>query len=82
MVHRQNSRECRSTTPAIRLHHTTGGETLTTTEEGLQVCSEIDANLYPKKGPGDCTEMLTINLSRAQFRGECNYTISSNQQPP
>jgi hypothetical protein len=54
----------------------------TTTETGLQVCCEIDATLYPKGVQVSEQEMLAINLKRADFRGEWNYTIAPNQQPP
>ena len=54
----------------------------TTTETGLQVACEIDANPYPKGVQVTEQEMQAINLARAEFHGEWNYTIASNQQPP
>jgi hypothetical protein len=54
----------------------------TTTETGLQVGCEIDANLYPKGIQVSEQEMRAINLTRAEFHGEWNYTIAPNQQPP
>jgi hypothetical protein len=54
----------------------------TTTETGLQVCCEIDANLYPKGVQVTEQEMQAINLTRADFHGEWNYIIAPNQQPP
>ena len=54
----------------------------TTTETGLQVCCEIDANLYPKGVQVTEREMAAINIKRAEFHGEWNYTIAPNQQPP
>jgi hypothetical protein len=54
----------------------------TTTETGLQVCCEIDRNLYPKGIQVSEREMQAINLTRAEFHGEWNYTIAPNQQPP
>jgi Rhodopirellula transposase DDE domain len=54
----------------------------TTTETGLKVCCEIDANLYPKGVKVTDKEMQAINISRNEFHGEWNYTISPNQQPP
>jgi hypothetical protein len=54
----------------------------TTTETGLQVCCEIDPNLYPKGIQVSDAEMQAINLTRAEFHGEWNYTIAPNQQPP
>lgn len=54
----------------------------TTTETGLQVCCEIDGNLYPKGVQVTQQEMQAINLLRDDFHGEWNYTIAPNQQPP
>jgi hypothetical protein len=54
----------------------------TTTETGLAVCCEIDGNLYPRGVQVSELEMLAINLTRAEFHGEWNYTIAPNQQPP
>ena len=54
----------------------------TSTETGLKVCCEIDGNLYPKGIKVPDEEMQTINISRNEFHGEWNYTISPNQQPP
>ena len=56
--------------------------TTTTTETGLKVYCDIDGNLYPKDIKVTDQEMATINISRDQFHGEWNYTISPNQQPP
>jgi hypothetical protein len=54
----------------------------TTTETGLQVCCEIDASLYPKGVKVTEQEMQALNLLRAEFHGEWNYTIALKQQPP
>jgi DDE family transposase len=54
----------------------------TTTETGLKVCCEIDRNLYPKGVKVTDQEVQAINIARAEFHGEWNYTISPNQQPP
>ena len=54
----------------------------TNTETELKVCCDIDGNLYPKGIKVTDQEMATINISRDNFHGEWNYTISSNQQPP
>jgi len=54
----------------------------TTTETGLQVCCEIDPNLYPKGVQVSDAEMQAINLTPDEFHGEWNYTIAPNQQPP
>jgi hypothetical protein len=52
----------------------------TTTETGLRVCCEIDPNLYPRGIQVSDAEMQSINLTRAEFHGEWNYTIAPNQQ--
>ena len=54
----------------------------TTTETGLKVCCEIDANRYPKGIAVTHQEMQAVNLSRDDFHGEWNYIIAPNQQPP
>ena len=54
----------------------------TSTETGLKVWCAIDGNLYPKGIKVPDEEMLAINISRNEFHGEWNYTISLNQQPP
>jgi hypothetical protein len=54
----------------------------TATETGLQVCCEIDRNLYPKGIQVSEQEMQALNLTRAEFHGEWNYTIAPKQQPP
>jgi uncharacterized protein YxjI len=54
----------------------------TSTETGLKACCEIDGNLYTKEIKVPDQEMQAINISRHEFHGEWNYTISPNQQPP
>lgn len=54
----------------------------TTTEKGLKVYCELDANLYPKGVKVTDQEMQQINISADEFHGEWNYVISPNQQPP
>src|SRR5216683_2814396 len=54
----------------------------TTTKTGLTVRREIDKNLYPKGVKVSDADMAAINLKRAEFHGEWNYTISPNDQPP
>jgi hypothetical protein len=53
-----------------------------TTDTGLKVYCELDANLYPKGIKVTEREMQTINIARHDFHGEWNYTVSPNQQPP
>jgi hypothetical protein len=50
----------------------------TTTATGLEVCCEIDPNLHPKGIQVSNVEMQAINLKRAEFHGEWNYTIAPN----
>jgi hypothetical protein len=54
----------------------------TTTETGLKVCCEIDANRYPKGVKVTDLKMRAIDITRDEFHGEWNYSISPNQQPP
>ena len=48
----------------------------TTTSTGLTVRCELDNNRYPKGITVSDAEMATINITRAEFHGEWNYTIS------
>ena len=52
----------------------------TTTKTGLKVLCELDENLYPKGVAVSDTEMAAINIKRADFHGEWNYTISPNNR--
>jgi hypothetical protein len=47
----------------------------TTTETGLKVVCELDDNVYPKGIVVSDEEMAAINIVRADFHGEWNYTI-------
>jgi hypothetical protein len=47
----------------------------TTTDTGLTVRCELDINLYPKGIAVSDKDMDNINISRAEFHGEWNYTI-------
>ena len=47
----------------------------TTTETGLAVRCELDQNTYPKGIKVTDQEMAEINIVRADFHGEWNYTI-------
>jgi hypothetical protein len=47
----------------------------TTTDTGLTVRCELDTNLYPKGIAVADKDMDAINISRADFHGEWNYTI-------
>ncbi len=48
----------------------------TTTRTGLTVHCELDQNRYPKGIVISDAEMATINITRADFHGDWNYTIS------
>lgn len=54
----------------------------TTTEAGLTVQSEIDANSYPKGIKVSDAEMQALNLHRHDFHGEWNYTIKPSPLDP
>jgi hypothetical protein len=52
----------------------------TTTGTGLKVHCELDQNSYPKGITVSDAEMEAINIQRADFHGEWNYTISPNKR--
>jgi len=47
----------------------------TTTQTGLKIEAEIDTNLYPKGLRVTDEELEKINIQKANFHGEWNYTI-------
>jgi hypothetical protein len=47
----------------------------TTTNSGLEVHCELDTNAYPKGIAVSDAEFDAINMTRAEFHGEWNYTI-------
>ena len=47
----------------------------TTTNSGLEVYCELDTNAYPKGIAVSDAEFNAINMTRAEFHGEWNYTI-------
>jgi len=51
----------------------------TTTETGLKVLCELDANAYPKGIVVSDEEIAALNIFRADFHGEWNYTIKPRQ---
>jgi hypothetical protein len=53
----------------------------TTTETGLTVRCELDTNLYPKGIVVSDQEMAALNILRAEFHGEWNYTIRPRNRP-
>jgi hypothetical protein len=52
----------------------------TTTETGVKVYCELDANSYPKGILVSDDEMASLNIQRADFHGEWNYTIAPSNQ--
>jgi hypothetical protein len=54
----------------------------TTTKTGLTVRCELDTGQYPSGIVVSDAEMSAINIKRAEFHGEWNYTISPNTHPP
>jgi len=53
----------------------------TTTKTGLTVRCELDTGQYPSGIIVSDAEMAAINIKRAVFHGEWNYTISPNDHP-
>ena len=53
----------------------------TTTQTGLTVRCELDANCYPKGLKITAAEMATLAITRDPFHGGWNYTIPPDQQP-
>jgi hypothetical protein len=54
----------------------------TTTKTGLTVRCELDTGQYPSGIVVSDAEMATINIKRAEFHSDWNYTISPNTYPP
>ena len=54
----------------------------TTTRTGLTVRCELDTGQYPSGIVVSDQDMAAINIKRAEFHGEWNYTISPNTYPP
>jgi hypothetical protein len=54
----------------------------TTTKTGLAVRCELDTGQYPSGIVVSDAEMAAVNIKRAEFHGEWNYTISPNTHPP
>ncbi len=52
----------------------------TTTDTGLTVRCELDTGRYPKGIAVTDEEMAEIDIHRADFHGEWNYTIKPNNQ--
>jgi hypothetical protein len=54
----------------------------TTTKTGLTVRCELDTGQYPSGIVVPDPQMAAINIKRAAFHGDWNYTISPNTYPP
>ncbi len=54
----------------------------TTTTAGLKVRCELDPNPYPSGVKVSDAELETVNLTRHDFHGEWNYTVSPNPPAP
>ena len=52
----------------------------TTTKTGLKVIGELDDNQYPKGIVVSDEQLAAINIVRADFRGEWNYTIKPSNR--
>ncbi len=50
----------------------------TTTATGLAITAELDTNVYPKGAKIADAELAKVNLLKAHFHGEWNYTIAPN----
>jgi len=53
----------------------------TTTETGLKVLCELDRSVYPKGVVVTDEQMASLNMTRANFHGEWNYTIKPRSKP-
>ena len=49
----------------------------TSTQTGLKIEAELDTNVYPKGVRVTDEELEKVQLQRADFHGEWNYTILS-----
>ena len=54
----------------------------TTTKTGLTVRCELDSGQYPSGIVVSGEQMAAVNIKRAAFHGDWNYTISPNICPP
>jgi Rhodopirellula transposase DDE domain len=52
----------------------------TTTDAGLQVRAELDDHKYPKGVKVSDSQLAAVNLSRHDFHGDWNYTISPRRK--
>ena len=52
----------------------------TTTETGLKVLCELDSGAYPKGVVVTDAQMASLNMTRAEFHGEWNYTLKPRSE--
>jgi hypothetical protein len=52
----------------------------TTTATGLKVVCKLDGNVYPKGVVVSDEELATVNIARADFHGDWNYTIKPSNR--
>jgi hypothetical protein len=50
--------------------------TATTTTTGLKVYAQLDDRPYPKEIQVTDQELAAVNITRSQFHGDWNYTIT------
>ena len=53
-----------------------------TTKTGLKVRCELDKNTYPAGIKVSDTEIEAVNITRHEFHGEWNYTVSPTPPVP
>ena len=49
----------------------------TTTRQGLRIQTELDTNSYPTGVEVTDAQLENVNLVKASFHGECNYSVRS-----
>jgi hypothetical protein len=52
----------------------------TTTQEGLRIEAEVDRRIYPTKIKVSDAEMAALEIERAEFHGNWNYTIKPRSE--
>ena len=67
-----------SIAPGLLYPHQADGAT--TTKTGLKVLCELDENKYQKGIVVSDAEMAGLNITRAEFHGEWNYTIAPSNK--
>ena len=52
----------------------------TTTQKGLKIHAELDSSRYPTGIKVSDAELAVLNLKRADFHGDWNYTLLPNRK--